>query len=165
MPQSLVQPPVPLPTLGQPPMNIPPPPPPPPVGIPLPVCQSPVVHPVMGQPPILTHPPMGQMAMNQPVISQQPLGLPSVPTMTPPSMPITVRADLMPPEEADEVPMDQQECSNQEPECEPPAPGTEEIPMEEHAPSPSKFLLIVSFNYDECSLKYGTTILIVVMSA
>lgn len=161
MPPSLGQSLAPLPTIVQPPMSIPPPPPPPPVGMP-PDCQAPVVHPIMGQPPILgmSQPPI--LGMSQPAIPQPPMGLPPVPPMTPSSIPLTpssipltIRGDLMPQEESVELGMEQQECSNQESECEPPAPGTEEVPMEDLAPSPSKFLIffVLIFKYVASSME------------
>lgn len=144
MPPLGQQPPVPLPAIGQP-MNIPPPPPPPSVGLPS-VCQPPVVHPIMGQPPILNHQsltkqPISQMNLNQPVIAPPPIGLPVVPPISQPTHPLSIRSDLMPTESTD-LEMDHQD-SVQEPECEPPAPGTEELPIEEIAPTPSKFLIYV----------------------
>lgn len=130
---------VPLPTIVQP-MNIPPPPPPPSVGISS-VCQPPV-HPIMGQPAILNHQsltkqPINQVIMNQPVISPPPIGLPIVAPIIQPTNTLSIRSDLMPSESTD-LEMDHQDFL-QEPECEPPAPGTEELPIEEIAPTPSKF--------------------------
>lgn len=138
----LGQPPVPLPSIGQPPMNIPPPPPPPPVGVS--ACQPPVVHPMMGQPPILPHhslnkPSIGQMAISQIGIPQPSVGISAVAPITSSTIPLTVRGDLMPSEDSAEMEMDHQESSIQEAESEPPAPGTEELSID-HAPNPSKFL-------------------------
>lgn len=141
MPPSLGQPPVPLPTIRQPPIGIPPPPPP--VGIP-PVGQQPIVHPIMGQPPILNQtsllkPPLNSLSINQPVIPPS-MGLPPVPPINQPPVPLSIRGDLMPLDEKIEMEIDQEESGIQEPECEPPAPGTEEPPIQDLAPTPSKFL-------------------------
>lgn len=101
------------------------------------------------------------MSMNQPVIAQPPIGLPLIAAITQCTHPLAIRSDLMP---STDLEMDHQD-SVQEPESEPPAPGTEELSIEELAPSPSKFLIFLCYANFVNRLKYRTTILIVVMSA
>lgn len=70
-------------------------------------------------------------------VSQALMGLPQI---TQPPIPLLIRGDLMPSEEKTEMETDELESAIDEPECEPPAPGTEEPSIQDHIPSPSKFL-------------------------
>lgn len=136
MPPPMGQPQVPHPSIGQPPHGIPPPPPP--VGIP-PVIQSSMAHSIMGQPPIMSQSSLNTpMPLSQPIMPQPHMGLTPINQS---SMALSIRNDLMPSEMKEEMETDPEEFAIAEAECEPPAPGTEEPPIEDMAPSPSKFLL------------------------
>lgn len=118
-------------------MGIPPPPPP---GSVSPIGSAQGMLPIIGQ---------SISSMSQSVMPPT-MGLTPMSAINQSSISLSIRGDLMPLDVKMEMEVDQ--GSTQESECEPPAPGTEELPVAERPPSPSKFLLY--FILVESSLKY-----------